>query len=543
MPGFARARWLWGALAAVCVAAIAVLLIAIGPSRIMAPWDVFILLDGAWRILSGQIPHTDFHNPIGSLAYFLIAIGMKVSDLSLNGFVYGNVIFLVSATSWGGLIFFSRLTPSLAFLSTLFIATLAIATRPLGYDPSITTYAMVYNRYGWVLLTLVVVQLFVADDRKGKKWERFDAASVGLLLGFLFFCKITYFVMGAASLPLALILRPRLRPAISLTAAGFGLICLGGWIALGVNPLDYVRDIQAAGQAQSPAQRFRELARALEHNSWQISLAAAVWYFLVGLPDWRSVEKWSDTFRPTLVYLFILSAALVIEVGNAEEYSDIPFFFVAGVVLLHDVWRVHRITPALALRERNWKYLSSVAIIVFAFFGNIFSKDLLAIGHSIAGKAAGAADAAAPNRFDAVRLRNFVIPHSSQWHTAYWLANEIPERINDGLALIRRHANPESKLVVLALTDPFSFPLELKPAKGVPTWWDLNYSFNKRVHPTPGAVFSDADFVLIPILREGDKGCCQPTVQALVEIYGKYLKEHFSEIERSTFWILLKRSA
>jgi len=543
MPGFAKARWLWGALAAVCVAAIAVLLIAIGPSRIMAPWDVFILLDGAWRILSGQIPHTDFHNPIGSLTYFLIAIGMKISDPSLNGYVYGNVLFLVVATSWGGFIFFSRLTPALAFLSTLFIATLATATRPLGYDPSITTYAMIYNRYGWVLLTLVLVQLFIADDRNAKKRDSFDAASVGLLLGVLFFCKINYFVIGVASLPLALFLRPRLRPAIFFTVAGFGLVCLGGWIALGVTPLDYVRDIQAAAQAQSLVQRLREIAKTLEHNSWQILLAAAVWYFLVGLPDWKSKEKWSEALRPTLVYLFILSAALVIEVGNAEEYSDIPFFFVAGVVLLHDVWRVHRMTPALALRERNWKYLSSVAIIVFAFFGNIFSKDVLAIGHSIAGNAAGRAEGAATDRFDADRLRNFVIPHDSQWHTAYWMANEIPDRINDGLALIRRHANSESKLVVLALTDPFSFPLGLKPAKGTPMWWDLNYSFNERSHPASSTVFSDADFVLIPILRDSDKGCCQPTVQALVDLYGKYLKEHFSEIERSKFWILLKRSA
>jgi hypothetical protein len=233
---------------------------------------------------------------------------------------------------------------------TLFVATLSVATRPLGYHPSVTTYAMIYNRYAWVLLILVLVQLFVADGRETKWKNRFDAASVGLLLGCLFFCKISYFIVGATAMGLALVLRPRLRIAVFLTAACFVLICFGVWLAFGVSAADYIRDIQAAGQAQSLAHRLRTLVRALAHNFWQVPLAAAVWYLLAKPRDWRNREAWPDTLRVTAVYLFILTAALFLTVGNAEERSDIPLFFVAGVVLLHR--RARSADPSRRTRAR-----------------------------------------------------------------------------------------------------------------------------------------------------------------------------------------------
>jgi hypothetical protein len=540
MPGAARGCWLWAMPAALYVTTLAVLLIGIGPTPIMAPWDVFILLDGAWRILSGQIPHTDFHNPIGSMTYFLIAGGMKFGDVSLNGIVYSNVIFLLAAASWGGLIFFSRLPPSYALLMTLFIATLSVATRPLGYHPSVTTYAMIYNRYAWVLLILVLVQLFVTDGRETKGKNRFDAVSVGLLLGVLFFCKISYFIVGVAALALALVLRPPLRVALFLTAACFALICIGAWLALGVNAADYIRDIQAAGQAQSLAHRLRTLVRALAHNFWQAPLAAALWYMLAKPRDWRGKEAWPETLRVTAVYLFILAAALFLTVGNAEERSDIPLFFAAGIILLHNVGRMSRPPLLMALQERDWKHLVPVAIVV-VFFGNIVSKDIMSIGYSVAGRISSADQEAAPNRFAADPLSNFVIPPDAQWRTAYWLANEIPARINDGLSLLRRHTDSDARLLVLALTDPFSFALGLTPPKGVLAWWDLNYSFNERAHPAPEILFAEARSVMVPILREGDKGCCQPTVHVLLDLYGPYLNAHFFEVERSASWILMRR--
>ena len=539
---FPANTWITLFIATGFVAILAYEMLATGPSYIMAPWDVFILLDEAWRILCGQIPHTDFHNPIGPLTYSLVALGMKVSGLSLAGYTFGNVLFLVVISIWGGLIFFTRMRPSYALLLTLFVAILSVAPRPLGYPVSITTYAMIYNRYGWILLTLATVQLFVEPDRDTANKSRLDAFSTGLLLGFLFYCKITYFVLGVAALVLAGILRAPVRRALFFSVVGFVLVCIATWLALGVNPADYGRDVLAAGEAQSLVERLWHLIKALVQNFWQIPLAGAVWYLLVAEPVRRHRAYWIDTIKPSVIYLFILGTALVLTISNAVERSDVPFFFVAGIILLQQSERAWGLSPWTEIKNKNWRYIASLAIIVLGFFANIVVKDIWALGDSLIGNADAAATADRTQQFDAERLHDFLIPATSRWKTSYWQANKVPEAINDGLHLVRRHIGKNDQILVLALTDPFSFPLGLIPPKGIPVWWDLNFSFNAKEHPPYEKVFGNINFVLYPILRASDAGCCRDNVEALLKIYGASLKKDFTEVERSKYWVLMERA-
>jgi hypothetical protein len=528
--------------AAVFVAVLACLILAMGPSYIMAPWDVFTLLDEAWRILCGQIAHTDFHNPIGPLTYSLIALGMKIGGVSLAGYTYGNVLFLLVVSLWGGAIFFGRMRPAYALLLTLFVAILSVATRPLGYPPSVTSYAMIYNRYGWILLAMAVVQLFVEPNRDSTNKSRFDAFSVGLLLGFIFYCKISYFVFGAAGLVLAAVLRPPFRKAAPLSALGFVLVCIGTWFTLGVNPADYVSDVLAAGRAQSIDARFWHLIKALVQNFWQIPLAGVVWFLLAAEPASRSRTPRAGSLKLSAVYFFILGTALVLTVSNAVERSDVPLFFVAGIILLQQAERTWNLAPLTEIKKRNWKYIASAAIIVLGFFANIVVKDIWSIGNSLIGSARVATAENEKQRFDAPRLHDFLIPAASEWETSYWEAEKVPEAINDGLQLIRRHIDKNDRIVVLALTDPFSFALGLIPPEGIPVWWDVDFSFNANVHPSDEQIFGKSDFVLYPRLRASDEGCCQENVKLLLRIYGGSLKRDFAEVERSKYWVLLRRT-
>jgi len=67
--------WCLPASISYCVALV-LLLAWLGPSIIvMAPWDQFPLLDSGWRILIGQVPHTDFYNPSGPLTYAFVTRG------------------------------------------------------------------------------------------------------------------------------------------------------------------------------------------------------------------------------------------------------------------------------------------------------------------------------------------------------------------------------------------------------------------------------------------------------------------------------------
>ena len=366
--------------------------------------------------------------------------------------------------------------------------------------------------------------------------------SVGLLLGLLFYCKITYFVFGVAGLVLAAVLGARSWKAAPLTALGFGLVCIGFWVTIGVNPANYASDVLAAGQAQSLDQRVWHLIKAVAQNYWQIPLAGIVWFLLAVEPACRNRAVRADTVKLSAVYLFILGTALVLTVFNTVERSDVPFFFVAGIILLQQAERTRHLAPLTEIKKKNWKYVASVAIIVLGFFPNVVVKDILSIGNSLAGSVYTAAAENRQQRFDAPRLHDFLIPATSPWKTAYWEAGREPEAINDGLQLIRRHIDKKDRIVVLAVTDPFSLPLDLVPPTGIPVWWDMNVSFNATAHPSYAQVFGQSNFVLYPILRANDNGCCRDAVEALLEIYGTPLGRDFGEVERSKYWILLKRN-
>src|SRR5208282_286473 len=70
---------------------LAILFGLVGTPPISVPWDTAILLDGGWRIINGQVPHADFHTPIGPLTYLLAAFGMKIAPPSASSMTYGIV--------------------------------------------------------------------------------------------------------------------------------------------------------------------------------------------------------------------------------------------------------------------------------------------------------------------------------------------------------------------------------------------------------------------------------------------------------------------
>jgi hypothetical protein len=523
-------------LSALIVVAVAVILVTIGPAHIMAPWDVFLLLGEAWRILCHQVPHTDFQNPIGPLTYALIALGMEIGGPSLSGYVYGNTLFLVVASSWAGIVFFSRLASLHAFVLTIFVVALIAAQRPLGFDPSITTYAIIYNRYGWVLVSILFVQLFVSVKDDSGRWGKFDAISVGLLLGIIFFLKISFCLVGLLALLLSILLhRPPLSRTV-LTIVGFLLVCLTMWATLKINPIDYSHDIATAWQVQSPDHRWNLLKRSIRENWLRIILCGVIWLLLVARPRRKDSRRF---VRPTIVYGFTLVSAFGLTAGNAFESTDIPLFLVAAIMLFSHRERIEPTSSSLWSVLHDWRGAISYVIIVVVFFGNIFRKDVRSLTNAIEWHQYRVARGAPTQHFDALPLRDFVIPDTSEYKTAYWRAKQVPSRINDGLALIRGHSSGHEKIFTLAFTDPFSFALERIPPRNVLIWWDPNYSFSELNYPPAEKVFSDVDIVMVPILRDTDDGCCLAIQNALLTVYGKYLETHFVELARSEYWRLL----
>ncbi|UQS22269.1 hypothetical protein L1857_05235 [Amycolatopsis thermalba] len=528
-----RRPWLWPVVTLVLVAGLGGVWLWSGPAPMSAPWDVFILLDGAYRMTGGQVPSTDFENPIGPLVYGLVSLGMKVQAVpSLTAVVYAGALFLAITAPLAWFVARRRLPAVHAAGFTVFLALLVVTPRPLGYSPWTTTYAMLYNRYGWVLYATLLL-LVLIRPRAPLTTRRVVAEGLvlGFLLGLMFYCKANFFAAGAAAVVVGLVLGtlPRnLRFGAAAVAAFLGVAVVMR-LTFGIGIAGYLADLVHAGGSQG-GQRLGMLMRSAAYTAPVLLLTAAVVVALILRA--RRLELPSRPILKTAVAAgYVWVSSVLVASANTAEHGDLPALVVLPLLLLVVLAPKVR-TPALVL--------AGVAVLVAATAGPIAGKDTLALGRAASEHGYVAAPPAS-QRMAAPGLRDFVVPADAQWQTAYRTANAVPAMINDGVALLRRHAGPADTVATIALANPFSFALSLPPATGGPLWWDVGISFDRSVHPDADRAFGNVDWVMIPRLTEG-QGCCAETVTALREVYGAYLAEHFTEAEITADWILLART-
>lgn len=536
------------------VTAIAGAALWIGPAPIVAPWDVFTLLNGAYRIYEGQAPSTDFSNPIGPLVYGLAAIGMHLQHgTSLRAVTYGQVIFLALASVLAWLVSSRRLPGLYAMAFTVFVAFLSVSVRPLGYSPWTTTYAMLYNRDGWLLYSTLLLLVFLPRlprfTDQTRRSGAVDGLILGVLLGLLFYDKITFFIAGLAAVGLGLALRTLPRNW-RLTAAAVGGVLVVGVavrILFRLSTTAYLRDVIEAAKVQVASHRAGMLADTIIWTA-PVTIVTAV---LVGvLLAWarREPQRLRQTVLFSLAVAFVLCSSILLSAGNADEKSDLPALV---VIPLLAVAFLQPVLPrwaggAAASRSRAWPksaypaLLVAVALLLVGTTAPIVGKDLLSLGKTVHDRGQVTA-APAGQQFDAAALNEFVIPADAQWETAYRVAHEVPSMINNGLQLLRQNIRSgDDTVFTLAYTDPFSMALHTPLSDCGLLWWDLGYDFNLEHHPSAGCAIGDADWVMIPRMIKG-QGCCQATVSVMLRLYSGYLSRHYQEVQETSDWILLRR--
>jgi hypothetical protein len=107
--------------------------------------------------------------------------------------------------------------------------------------------------------------------------------------------------------------------------------------------------------------------------------------------------------------------------------------------------------------------------------------------------------------------------------------------IIEGVTLLGGVASRGQSVVVFDMADPFTFALGLTPTRyGYPMFFaGANF---RSIHPPAELVFSNADFVMVPVLPD-----LQSHLDLMIEIYGSYLKANFEERAKSPHWHLWAR--
>ncbi|WP_406631355.1 hypothetical protein [Amycolatopsis sp. WGS_07] len=536
LSAFPRRRVRWPLLTVTAVVLLGVFSWWLGPVALVAPWDNFILLDGGYRIAQGQVPGADFSNAIGPLVYVLTSLGMKMQAVpSLAAVTYGILLFLPIATVLAGYVAHRRLPGGYATGFTVFAALLVISVRPPGYSPGTTTYAMLYNKFGWLLYSALLLAVLI---RPRTPRPLADGAVIGLLLGLLAYDKANFFLLGVVAVVLGLLLRTLAARAIPGVLGGFGLLVVVFWLGFGINPGAYARDVATAFAAQGSGKRLDMLLHSAAYNApvGVLALLVVAGLFVLARRHGEAARPW----RLLVITLFVLGSSVVISAANSPEKSDLAALVVIPLVLVAVLKPdLPRWTGGDGQRRIPAPLLAGLVLLLVATTAPIAGKDALALGIS-AGRRDLVATPPSSQQIASPHLRDFVVPADATWTTAYRNSAAVPAMLNDGLALLRRHIRPGDRVLSMSLANPFAFALDLTPVTGGPLWWDLAISFDERTHPPAEEVFGAAQWVMVPKLRPG-QGCCQDTVEAMTRVYGGYLAQHFQVVEATAEWTLLTR--
>jgi hypothetical protein len=518
-----------GVIAAVVIGGVCLLEIVLGsmPTRIYSV-DLFIFLDGAWRVDSGQVPHQDFFAGFSVLLWKPLQLAFNVSGFDLEGLGLARALFTAVIGAWTFLLVRRRLTPILVLLVTFVAVALVSAARPLGVSASMFSHAMFYNRVGYALLFIVVLEcLYLARfwaPAADRLWFGF---STGMAIACLALLKVSFLVPAVLLLGVGVALWGTTRRHLLGIAAG-GLVVLGLAIALlGFTPAPWISEMADLAQARDDSMfgTLRDIVRAELLPLTLMSAGVGA-----GIAVAASLDR-AVAIRYVIATLAVAAADVYCRATNAQA-GDLPLsalWCVLGVLLI-----------AAAATERRSafrppRYAASVVSLVCLLVLTLplVGKDVV----SLAGAAyVSATDPAAP-RIESDRLASWT---TEAWRgDAMFLNSNGPRLVaitNDGLRLVKHNTRANESVGSVTSVNRFSSALGRPPAPGGAPWIHLDNNFSSTNPPDAKRLFGTPDVLMVQRYESVDGS------KPLLEVYPDLLQD-YERVTTSRYWMLYRRRA
>lgn len=483
------------------------------------PPDIVIPLDAGWRVLSGQVPHNDFYTGLGPAFSYLYAIGVWFFGPTISAIVSTNLMMMVFTTLLAWLVSRPRLSPFLVLLFSATVMMTSSGVEPLGWGVDATDYAMSYNRYAFgILMCVCLGSFFPARGRISTIADGAEDVLMGALVSFLLLLKINFFVIAAA----AIAIKPLF---VDFSFKRSAWVCLGlllpvffFWLVLGVSPAAFLNDMslmyKVAMEDRPPF--LKSIGDLILNLTIPFSIALLV-IAATGLICFISRKRaFPELAQSFAAVSFLLAADLALGISNTQG-AILVFLPLISLIALRELL----IVDSLA---RSW---GPSVVVIFTLFlsASTVIRETSYTAHAFWSKySVNPADVEA-QRFNSPYLENIYVPSGINQLSNY------PLVVNDGLRLLKKHIVPGNKLVTLSYSNPFDFLLGLQPASGGSLCWHEGGTLTYSNHPQADRVFSNADLIVV------DKqlgGLFWPT-------YGDYINKRFVLVEKSDYWILLKR--
>jgi hypothetical protein len=492
--------------------------------------DIFLYLDGGWRILNGLVPNHDFYLSLGPITYMLTAAGLWLAHDSVYGLTIGFVSFAALITVFAFRTSRTRMTAAGSILFSIFVLLLCTGPIYLGGNSSLDlTYAMIYNRFGYGLLSLLfITQLIRPDALHGRPREEwFGDVVAGVSLALLFFLKVSYFGVGAGLVLLSTLADIRNARRLLALACGLALTTLAMLAFLRFDVPELVHDLLNTIQARSASVTRLGISDFLDLSTISF-IALALAFCFLGASD-ASVRHRIMLFAAAIYT--ILSESLFVDT-NASQGATYPLFIVVIFILLADL--------GTTLRAKHVSAAFAATLVVIGlsltaptFFFDLRSLALLTHYKTSAQLKAGAYRVEGDQLMDLTFYDNQK-DEANQQENGHFYTNYL----NDGIDLLKKHLALSDMVGTLSYQNPFSYALLRKPPRGGSTWFVLGNNISPGHTLSAARMFGDATVIMVPKYKLSTH---VSTDEFLVRVYKPYLLSNFSFVAESEWWSLYRR--
>jgi hypothetical protein len=509
--------------------------------------DTLALLNGAYRVFQGQVPHLDFHVLHGPLVFYIPALGLQAglqpsAVLAFNGVVIAG--FLLVA---GLLIMYRRIRLPLALMMLVFIWLLIVVPMGIGTGFRSISWGMYYNRHGWAALAAIL--LCYLSPEKPKPYDKWlDSVVLSSLTVFLIYTKITFALVGAAFIVANIVPNSYNRVVSLISIVVIALVMVFVEILFEFHTA-YFNNIFATTESTSLFRGgFWGLLETFITHAW-IFLACVGALFATWVAGRRS---WLDC----AFMLSVVAASVLIFETNGGKENGMPGLVIV-FVCCGELARRAENSRKVNSKKNVWQnHTGSLAcmFLTLMFISEPLSNRIIA-WHDHYVKTTRGTLMPLPGLPPA--LSGFLVPEKTSDHQDIYGHNKkgheqlsrvrhryraplSPQEylltIIEGLDILRTTVSEDDTLFVLDNADPFSVALNLRPTKrGHPLLWATPSMTQEN--SLPGSeMFFDVDFVMVPAVPYNTV-----TFEVMEGIYGDYLGREFVELKRSPHWSLLTR--
>jgi hypothetical protein len=477
------------ALALICGAT---MLVGAVPTK-MYGHDVFVSLDNGWRAINGQRPYVDFVSAWGPVWFLVEGLGLTISRHSVNGVGYGSAVMALIIGSWSFLLGRNRLASSTRVLLGLFLAALVAAPYPLGEFPFISSHAMVYNRYGYALLGLILQECLKATHGPGadEKEGWIGGISTGAALSLTLFLKASYFFVGVVLIGMISFLVKRLQfRRLLAVALGFLLVstCMLAYVRFHV--LAMLRDLRMAGGARAGALTSTIVVTNVLHHA-SVLLGVVSLGFAAALLLGNRVPPLRGLKLPVLgTFLFLADIGLM---STNAQFDAFPLCAVFAIMVLNEITQDQQALKAAEASSGRPLY-AGVLFLGALLFVPQFTSDLVGLAYG-AWKKERPTNPEAVLHFTSPNLIPLLLYDGSEPRSN---GRVFTSYVNDGVALLQRETRPDETIITMDMTSPFSYALERRPPHGGIVSPTYHNNLDDAHRPSDDEYFGDADIVMVP---------------------------------------------